>query len=48
MEYTVRPYQKGEEEYVADAHRRIYSEEYRWGDAFTRYAVKVAMDFAEK
>ena len=48
MEYTVRPYRKGEEVYVADAQRRIYSEEYRWGDAFIRYAVKVAMDFAEK
>lgn len=48
MEYTIRPYKKGEEEYVADAQRRIYSEEYRWGDAFINYAVKVAMDFAEK
>ena len=48
MEYTVRPYRKGEEEYVADAQRRIYSEEYRWGDVFINYAVKVAMNFAEK
>ena len=48
MEYKIRPYRKGEEEYVADAHRRIYAEEYRWGDAFIDYAVKVAMDFAAK
>ena len=33
---------------MADAQRRIYSEEYRWGDTFIRYAVKVARDFAEK
>lgn len=29
MNYTVRPFRPGEENYVAGAHRRIYSEEYR-------------------
>ena len=48
MECIVRPYKKGEEVYVADAHRRIYSEEYHWGDSFITYAMKVAIDFAEK
>ena len=48
MDTVIRPFRKGEEAYVADAHRRIYSQEYRWGDAFTYYAAKVATDFAEK
>ena len=35
MVYTVRPYKKGEEQYVAEAHRRVYREEYNWGTART-------------
>jgi hypothetical protein len=34
VDYVVRPYQKGEEEYVADAQERAYLEEYNWGPAF--------------
>ena len=48
MEYTVRPYQHGEERYVAQAHRRIYSKEYHWGAVFIDYAEKIALDFAAK
>lgn len=48
MEYTVRPYRRGEEEYVAQAHKRIYEQEYRWGPEFSDYAMKIARDFAEK
>ena len=48
MEYTVRPYKKGEEQYVAEAHRRVYREEYNWGPAFYEYAAAIALDFAKK
>ena len=48
MEYTVRPYKKGEEQYVAEAHRRVYREEYNWGTAFSEYAAAIALDFAKK
>ena len=48
MEYTIRPYRKHEEQYAADLHRRLYTEEYRWGNAFTDYAAKIALDFAGK
>ncbi len=48
MEFTVRPYQSGEEEYVADLHERLYSEEYGWGPAFINYAVEIPRHFAEK
>ena len=48
MEYTVRPYKKGEEQYVAEAHRRVYREEYNWGPAFSEYAAAIALDFAKK
>lgn len=47
-EYTVRPYRPGEEHYVAEAHKRIYTQEYRWGEAFTSYAARIALDFAKK
>ena len=30
MKFSIRPYRKGEERYVAEAHRRVYSDEYRW------------------
>lgn len=46
MDYTVRPYKPGEEKYVAEAQKRVYTEEYNWGPAFTDYAVKIALDFA--
>ena len=48
MEYTVRPYKIGEEEYAADIQRRIYSAEYRWGSEFLDYAVKIALDFPSR
>ncbi len=48
MDYIVRPYQPGEEAYVADAQKRLYSEEYHWGPSFTDYAVKITLDFAAK
>ena len=48
MEYRIRPYEKGEENYVADAHRRIYSEEYHWGKVFTDYAASIPLDFAKR
>jgi GNAT superfamily N-acetyltransferase len=46
--FTVRSYRKGEEAYVADAHKRVYLEEYHWGPEFYTYAGKIAMDFAAK
>lgn len=48
MEYMVRPFRPGEEAYVADAHRRVYSEEYRWGPAFLDYAMQIPLDFAAR
>ena len=48
MDYTIRPYQSGEEQYVADLHKKLYSEEYSWGSSFTDYAMKIALDFARK
>ena len=46
MKYIVRPYRRGEEQYVADAHCWLYPAEYGWGPAFTEYAAKIAVDFA--
>lgn len=48
MDFVVRPYRHGEEQYVADLHRRLYSGEYSWGPSFIDYAVKIALDFAKK
>ena len=48
MNFMIRPYQRGEEQYVADLHKKLYSEEYSWGPSFTDYAVKIALDFAKK
>ena len=48
MNYEIRPFHTGEEQYVADLHKKLYSEEYSWGPAFTDYAIKVALDFANK
>lgn len=36
------------EKYVAELHRRLYTEEYSWGPAFIGYAAGIAMDFAKK
>ena len=48
MSIIVRPYRSGEELYVADAHRRIYSEEYHWGPSFTHYAAEIALSFPSR
>lgn len=48
MEFIIRPYHRGEEQYVANFHKKLYSEEYSWGPSFTDYAVKIALDFAKK
>lgn len=45
MSYVVRESQPGDATYVADLHRRLYSEEYEWGPAFIAYAEKIALDF---
>ena len=47
MDYTIRPYRRGEEAYVAEAHERLYPAEYGWGPAFTKYAAQIALDFAK-
>ena len=46
VNYTIRPYRKGEEDYVADVHARVYRNEYNWSDLFIAYAQKVVYDFA--
>ncbi len=43
---TIRPCRPGEEAYAAEAHRRIYAEEYGWGPAFTDYVAGITADFA--
>lgn len=48
MEFTIRPYKRGEEQYVASLHKKLYSNEYSWGISFTDYAIKIAIDFAKK
>lgn len=48
MDTVIRPYRPGEERYVAELHKRLYSEEYAWGPSFTDYAAKIALDFAKK
>lgn len=45
VDFIVRPYAPGEENAVADAHRRTYSQEYGWNDFFTDYAARLALDF---
>ena len=47
MNYTVRPYKPGEEQYVAELHNKLYSSEYSWGPSFTDYAMKIAIEFAK-
>lgn len=48
MDVIIRPYQPGEERYVANLHKKLYAEEYSWGPSFTDYAMKIALDFAKK
>lgn len=48
IEYIIRPFKQGEENYAADLHRRLYSEEYGWGDEFIKYAEKIPVEFAAK
>lgn len=48
MDYIIRAFKPGEEEYVARLHERLYTEEYSWGPSFTYYAMKIALDFAQK
>lgn len=45
MSYIVRESCPGEAAYVADLHRRLYSEEYEWGPSFIAYAEKIALDY---
>ena len=47
MNFTIRPYKQGEEKYVADLHKALYSTEYSWGPSFTDYAMKIATGFAK-
>jgi len=46
VNYTIRPYRKGEENYVADVHERVYRQEYNWSDIFIAFAKQVVYDFA--
>ena len=48
MIVVIRNYRPGEEEYVADLHERLYTEEYGWGPAFVTYAKKIAVDFPKR
>ena len=48
MDFIIRPYKDGEEEYVAALHERLYSEEYGWGPEFVRYAIEIPRRFAGK
>ena len=48
MDYTIRPYRHGEEEYVAQLHERLYPEEQSWGTEFTDYAAAIPRSFAKK
>ena len=48
MKIDVRPYQAGEERYVAELHEHLYQEEYGWGPAFIDYATDIALRFPER
>ena len=48
MDAIIRPYRPGEEEYVADLHRRLYTQEYGWGQGFVDYAVRIPLSFSKK
>ena len=48
MDFVIRSYRHGEEQFAANLHKRLYQEEYSWGPSFTDYAVKIALDFAAK
>ncbi len=45
VSYNIRECRPGEASYVADLHRRLYTEEYGWGPEFVSYAQKIALDF---
>lgn len=47
MDFIIRPYKQGEEQYVANLHKKLYANEYSWGPSFTDYAMKIAIDFAK-
>ena len=46
VDYFIRPYRKGEEDFVADLHARVYASEYGWSDIFIAFAKQVVYDFA--
>ena len=46
VDYFIRPYRKGEENYVADLHAHVYATEYGWSDIFIAFAKQVVYDFA--
>lgn len=46
MEFAIRPYRPEEIPYIIDAHRKVYTEEYNWGDAFLVYVEEVVKNFA--
>ena len=48
MDFIIRPYESGEERYVANAHRSVYSAEYHWPEPFLQYAEQIPLKFAEK
>ena len=47
MNFTIRPYRRGEEQYVANLQKSLSSTEYLWEPSFTDYAMKIAIDFAK-
>lgn len=48
MTALIRTYRPGEEQYVADLHDCLYTEEYGWGPAFVTYAKQIAVDFPKR
>lgn len=48
VNYVVREARAGEAAYAADLHRPLYGEENAWGEGFTSYAEKIALDFEAK
>lgn len=39
MDFIISPYEYGEEQYVANLHKKLYSEEYAWNTSFTDYGI---------
>lgn len=48
MTALIRTYRPSEEQYVADLHDCLYTEEYGWGPAFVTYAKQIAVDFPKR